>query len=283
MRVPGKRQKGLSLIEMLVALVIGAIIMAGVYRTFAVQKKSFVVQDEVSQAQQSVRAVMDLIARDIRMAGFGRPDWIGNSVTVASTKPANFTLVGAFSGSIARLGSDANIGDTQITLDQNLVLSAGDDLLLFESDTSAPALAPPLRFTPVRVWTDTDQVVGSNVIDIDSDGSTGGTRDSLGVMIRQDALVYRVETVTYSMNGTDLVRTGGGGNSGVLARNVHLDPSDGLLDFEIVNLYNPAVPETFGSYQISLTIETRTNDPDFISGVRTRTLTSTIQARNMST
>ena len=49
----GKRQKGLSLIEMLIAMVIAIVVIAGVYRTFAVQQKSFVVHEQVA-AQDKV-------------------------------------------------------------------------------------------------------------------------------------------------------------------------------------------------------------------------------------
>jgi hypothetical protein len=90
--------------------------------------------------------------------------------------------------------------------------------------------------------------------------------------LRGDALVYQVETITYSLNGTNLQRNGA---QNILATNV--------TNFQITDQYNPAVPETFGSYQITLAVTTRTNDPDFPGGFRTRTLTSTIKARNLTT
>lgn len=275
MRTLGRRQKGLSLIELLVALVVAAIVIAGVYRTFAVQQKNFIVQEQVSEAQQSVRAVMDMIARDIRMAGFGRPEWVvtgfPNTVTITSTSPANFTLVGVFSSPIGKLSNPATMGQNQITLDTSVVLNGQDNLLIFESGTSAPPLAPPLRYTTVVVWTPTGPG-GATTIDIDADGATPGNRDTLRVDLRTDALVYRVEPVTYALNGNTLTR-----NGDLLATNVQ--------NFQITDLYNPGppqVPETFGSYQIVLTVATRTNDPDFPGGVRMRTLTSTLKARNMS-
>ena len=277
MRTLGRRQKGLSLIELLVALVVAAIVIAGVYRTFAVQQKNFIVQEQVSEAQQSVRAVMDMIARDIRMAGFGRPEWVvtgfPNTVTITSTSPANFTLVGVFSSPIGKLSNPATMGQNQITLDTSVELDGQDNLLIFESGTSAPPLAPPLRYTTVVVWAATGPG-GATTIEIDADGATAGSRigDELRVDLRADALVYRVEPVTYALNGNTLTR-----NGDLLATDVQ--------NFQITNLYNPGppeVPETFGSYQIVLTVATRTNDPDFPGGVRMRTLTSTLKARNMS-
>jgi type IV pilus assembly protein PilW len=61
---------GITLIELLVALVIGGIIIAGIYRVFVAQSKAYTVQDQVIEVQQSVRSAMEVLLRDIRMAGF---------------------------------------------------------------------------------------------------------------------------------------------------------------------------------------------------------------------
>lgn len=285
MRILGKSQKGLSLIEMIIALVIAAIIIAGVYRTFTVQQKTFVVQEEVSEVQQSVRAVMDLITRDIRMAGFGMPGWtvggLVNRVRIDQTSPADFTIVGVFSAPIALLANNASVGATAITLSEEVDLSQEDNLLIFESDRPVPpilpealTLPPPLRYRTVVVSAATGTFPAGTNIAIDPDGSTPspwapGDGDSLDVTLRTNALIYRVGTVQYQLNGNTLTR-----NADVLATNV--------TSFQITDQYIPGVPETFGRYQIVLTVRTRTNDPDFPDGFRTRTLTSTIKARNLS-
>lgn len=277
------RQTGVSLIELMIALAVAGIVVAGVYETFMVEQKGFVVQQEVSEAQQSARAIMDMIGRDIRMAGFGIPDWpvsgLANAVQINQTSPADFTLVGAFSGPIGKLSANAAIGQNQIsvnTLGQDVELAQGENLLIFESDRPVPpildapdVLAPPLRYTTVVVWTTTS---GSDpVVDIDADGMTTGTRESLDVSLRSNALVYRVGTVTYQLVGNNLMR-----NGSILATDV--------TGFEVTDRFDPGpppVPETFGSYRIVLTVASRTADPDFPGGRRTRTLTSTIKARNI--
>jgi type IV pilus assembly protein PilW len=63
-------EKGVSLIELLVALVIAAITLAGIYRVFISQTKTYAIQDQVVEVQQSVRSAMDIILRDLRMTGF---------------------------------------------------------------------------------------------------------------------------------------------------------------------------------------------------------------------
>jgi type IV pilus assembly protein PilW len=63
-------KKGITLIELLIALVIAAITLAGVYRVFISQTRTYAIQDQVVEVQQSVRSAMDIISRDLRMTGF---------------------------------------------------------------------------------------------------------------------------------------------------------------------------------------------------------------------
>jgi len=63
-------KKGVTLIELLVALVISGIIIAAIYRMFVAQTRAYTVQDQVSDVQQNVRNAMERIARDLMMAGF---------------------------------------------------------------------------------------------------------------------------------------------------------------------------------------------------------------------
>ena len=76
-------KKGVTLIELLVVLVITAITMAGVYRVFVSQTKTYAVQDQVMEVQQSVRGAMEILLRDLRMTGFD-DDNVNSDVTIAS-------------------------------------------------------------------------------------------------------------------------------------------------------------------------------------------------------
>jgi len=63
-------KRGITLIELLVGLVICAIVIAAIYRVFTAQSNAYVVQDQVVEIQQNIRSVMEIMVRDIRMAGF---------------------------------------------------------------------------------------------------------------------------------------------------------------------------------------------------------------------
>lgn len=63
-------KKGVTLIELLVALVIAAMTLAGIYRVFISQTKTYAIQNEVVETQQSLRGAMGILLRDLRMVGF---------------------------------------------------------------------------------------------------------------------------------------------------------------------------------------------------------------------
>src|SRR3972149_7790428 len=63
-------KKGITLIELLVALVISAITIAGIYRMFISQGRAYTVQDQVVEVQQNIRMAMEILSRDLRMTGF---------------------------------------------------------------------------------------------------------------------------------------------------------------------------------------------------------------------
>ncbi|OGP90893.1 MAG: hypothetical protein A2157_05475 [Deltaproteobacteria bacterium RBG_16_47_11] len=71
MRIRSKfNEEGITLIELLIALVIFGIASAGSYRLFVAQTKAYTVQDQVIEIQQNIRTAMEILLRDIRMAGF---------------------------------------------------------------------------------------------------------------------------------------------------------------------------------------------------------------------
>jgi type IV pilus assembly protein PilW len=76
-------KKGITLIELLVGLVLCAIVIAGIYRLFVVQSKAYTVQDQVVEVQQSIRSAMEVLLRDLRMAGYDS-DSINSKISIAN-------------------------------------------------------------------------------------------------------------------------------------------------------------------------------------------------------
>jgi len=75
------KQKGITLVELLIALVIFGIVVAGVYRVFIAQSKAYTVQDQVVEVQQGIRSAMEILLRDLRMTGFD-DDSLNSKITI---------------------------------------------------------------------------------------------------------------------------------------------------------------------------------------------------------
>lgn len=64
------RQTGVTLVELLVALVVGGIILTGVLRVVLDSKKNFVFEQEIGNLQENGRFIVDELNTEIRMADF---------------------------------------------------------------------------------------------------------------------------------------------------------------------------------------------------------------------
>jgi prepilin-type N-terminal cleavage/methylation domain-containing protein len=64
------RQRGLSLVELVISMAIFLVILLGIYQVFDTSRLTYVSGERKVDTQQNVRTALDLIAREIRMAGY---------------------------------------------------------------------------------------------------------------------------------------------------------------------------------------------------------------------
>ena len=64
------KQHGFTLVELMIALVITLILMAGISQVFLSSKKSFTIQDTLARQQENGRYVLDTLGQDLRRAGY---------------------------------------------------------------------------------------------------------------------------------------------------------------------------------------------------------------------
>jgi len=65
-----RKQRGISLVELMVSITIGLILMTGVVQLFLSSRATFTTQQAISRVQETGRLAMEFIAQDIRMAGY---------------------------------------------------------------------------------------------------------------------------------------------------------------------------------------------------------------------
>ena len=66
-----KSQNGMTLVELLVALVISGLIVSAGYGLYLAQHKGWIIQEQISAMQQNARVAMHELETKIRMAGYG--------------------------------------------------------------------------------------------------------------------------------------------------------------------------------------------------------------------
>jgi type IV pilus assembly protein PilW len=85
-------QRGVGLVELMVAMVIGLILIAGAISVFMQGKNTNRTTDSVSRMQEALTYALDTIEPDVRMANFwgltNRPDFVTNTATSAQVRSA---------------------------------------------------------------------------------------------------------------------------------------------------------------------------------------------------
>ena len=84
------KKNGFTIVELLVAMALSGIVMIAVYKSFASQQKTYSVQDDVAAMQQDLRAAMDIMVREIRMAGYS-PSGATAGIVAATDVSLQFT------------------------------------------------------------------------------------------------------------------------------------------------------------------------------------------------
>jgi Tfp pilus assembly protein PilW len=74
------------LVELMVSMGIGMVILAAVTTTFISQTRIYNAQEQINEMQQNARGVLDILSRELKMAGY-KPNGAGfNGVTYSTTQ-----------------------------------------------------------------------------------------------------------------------------------------------------------------------------------------------------
>ena len=262
--------KGLSLIELVVILLIGSILIVAMYTLLLGQQRTYNSQDQAVDMQQTMRAAIDRMSRDLRMAGyggnvlsvFGNINGFSNIITPDNGAQADSITV-LLSEQVATLTQNAASGSNEISL------SVGDAADFFDTSTR--------KYLCIN---------GQNNYLVQS---VAGNQVTLATVLKEDHLinepVFQVKPVTYKIqpNTANLVRdenTGAGDQ--LLAENIeNLQLQYTLSNGTVVD--SPTDPSDIR--MISITLAGRTAIADSKAsgdGYRRQTLSASIEVRNLT-
>ncbi|HUK62883.1 MAG TPA: prepilin-type N-terminal cleavage/methylation domain-containing protein, partial [Dongiaceae bacterium] len=69
-----RARHGFTLTELMVSVVMMAVVVMWLMQSFTTQQRSYVMLDEMTEAQGNMRAISDLLEREIRTAGMMVPE-----------------------------------------------------------------------------------------------------------------------------------------------------------------------------------------------------------------
>ena len=86
-------ERGFTLVELLVAIVLSSLVIFLLHKAFVAQHRTYGVQEQIFDLQQNTRAMTARMVREIRMAGFGRVagEYVSGEGYVSRILPVQFT------------------------------------------------------------------------------------------------------------------------------------------------------------------------------------------------
>lgn len=126
-----QQPKGVTLLELLIALLISAILIVGIYRTFIYQQRTYATQEQVADMQQNVRVAINRMIREIRMVGFGGK----NENTNGNNDIIN--IFGNVNGFANIINPENNVVEDGITHDRVTVVAAYDQIATIAEDVTS--------------------------------------------------------------------------------------------------------------------------------------------------
>lgn len=228
-----RREAGFTLVELMIALVIGLVLTLVIAELFVGSRRTFATTDDVSRMQENIRFVTNLLSRTVHQAGyksapntktafiFGTPNLAIDGTAGAASAPDSLTVL--FQGS----NTLAGIADGTVVNCRGQAIAAGFmsiNVFTVETFNGAPTLVcrtnpPPalaVDATPFPIVGDVDNMKILYGEDTNADGSVdrfvprGSVADINAVVALRIAMLFRsanvatntaLNTTVYSLHG----------------------------------------------------------------------------------
>jgi len=218
-----KNQTGMTLVELMVAMTLSLVILAGVIQVFISSKQSYRLNDAMSRVQENGRFAINFLVKDIRMAGFYG--------CASGTTPTNHVnSAGSYDyGGPPIEGTDGASGtaDTLIiraATPSDILLTASMPLVSADLKTTSPSGLAEGDIIMVSDCASSDvmQITGpsgtgpsdtGNVVHNTGVGTPGNATKNLSKAYGTDAVVMKMNEFTYS------IQTGASGQPALFRNN----------------------------------------------------------------
>jgi len=165
-------EKGFTLVELMIAMVIAAIVMTSVYSVYSAQQRSYIVQEQVAAMHQNLRSAMYFMEREIRMAGCNPTGAAANVGIQSDSNGTSIHFTEDFRGKDTGDPSDGDTGDPD------------EDIRYFLADADGDGQADDLVRDTGGVEANIEKVIAENIASLtfdylDSSGATTAVFDDM--------------------------------------------------------------------------------------------------------
>jgi prepilin-type N-terminal cleavage/methylation domain-containing protein len=187
---------GFTMIEILVSLVVGLILLGGVYQMMITQGRGFAKEREIIDGRQTARDAAGLLAWDIRHAASGgSPFMVMGTNTVTLRSPQGLGVICAKHATLPRYALWRSAGGIQAT--------AYDSALVYQVDKASwVALRIASVGTPAAMGVAACAWPGARVPDMVVELTVTAPADTSGIKVGAPFRSFRrVEYAEYTLNG----------------------------------------------------------------------------------
>ena len=280
--IPGpdsRSESGFTFVELMIALVLSLIIMTPLFKLLIDQQKTYTVQSQMTNMRQNARIGLDIMTKELRMAGYGIPisTW-SDSPASPTRQPAIASLPNATSitfycnleGVKTVLSADEAIGQTELSVESPITDFAAGNTIYIEGPNDASPRTTHWHSSTIAAKT-------SNTITIN---------DALVFKYLKGSTIHKKDTIIYSFSSGDreITRTRNG-TADILAYEIQNMTLNYTFEDNGTGLPNDDVGDTTNDtddirmINISITAQTKNKDP-FLNTNRTTTFTSDVTLVN---
>ena len=260
------------------ALLISAILIAGIYRTFISTQRSYVVQDQVVEMQQNVRSAINMMMREIRMVNFGR---------IVSFDESSGTYV----SQLLPIDVSGKVFSNVLTTNANeIIIIGGFEQVRNNAGTPITVVSfnPGVPSITLSHATNEFDGVNSQFLSIGGEESFV-VQNRAGATLTLDRaptspighFIFKIHAIRYYVDNKNILRR----DAFTGSRNQPLADNIESLQFQYFNATGAQtlIPNSTVSLQVTITARTKDPDPTYSSdgGFRRRQIVSNIQLRNM--
>lgn len=110
--VSRKKPRGFSLVELMIAMMVGLVVLGALYNLFTVQSKQLGNQEMAVEMQQNARMAMDMMTREIRLAGYNPTALLSKCAGTLPSTLTNSPCIGMLNAADTEIKFNMDVSDT---------------------------------------------------------------------------------------------------------------------------------------------------------------------------